>query len=120
MRSPYKTNKPDPGSSTPYITKGTRIVAQWYDAHIAGLSGVQMKFGATEIMVTGVARHFRGNDPVAPTKVDIYIEVDGPVPPGVTRERPYGCTCPGHDQLVRVSADHVRKVLPPVDGSSSA
>lgn len=113
MSDPYKTDKPDPGSGIPYITKGSRIVARWFGAPQAvALAGVQMKLQVTEFVVTGTIRHFRGNDPVAPTKVDIYVEADDPVPQGVTRERPYGCTCPGHENLVRIDADHVRGVLP--------
>lgn len=110
--SPFKLDLPAPGSSVPYVTKGTKIRARWFGSPQAvALAGVQMKLQVTEFVVEGTVRHLRGNDPVAPTKIDLYVEPSGPVPQGVRQERPYGCSCDGHDQLVRIDADHVVAVL---------
>ena len=59
-----------------YITKGTHIRAQWFDAKLVSLAGMDMKTGATLRNVTGVVRHVRGDHPTAPTTVRIYIESD--------------------------------------------
>lgn len=110
---PYKTERPKT-SGAPYLTKGTKIRAKWFAAKPPGtysLSGFQMKFVGSFVEVVGTIRHLRGDDPVAPRKVKLFIEPEGEVPEGVKRERPYGCTCEGHDQLVAVNADHVTGIV---------
>lgn len=102
---------------TPYITKGTRIRAHWFQPKPLGtysLAGVQYKVTGTYVDVAGVCKHFRGDDPINPTQVQIYIEVDqlSMTPEqekeyGLVRERPYGCTCDGHENLLRINPDHI-------------
>lgn len=91
------------------IVKGSRIRASWFQAHLASLSGMQMKFGATGLTVTGVVRHLRGDDPVAPKEVRIYIDPDDPVPAGVEKVQAYGCTCEGGH--VELKLDWVKEIL---------
>lgn len=110
--SPFKLDLPEPGSSVPYVTKGTKIRARWFGgAQPVALSGVQMKLQVTEFVVEGTVRHLRGNDPVAPTQIELYIEPSGHVPQGVRRGRAPGCSCEGHDQLVVINGDHIVAVL---------
>jgi hypothetical protein len=74
-----------------YIKKGDRVTAQWFDANLVGLAGMQMKVGATARSVTGVIKHFRASRPDATEAEAIFLDPDhwdGPT------ERPYGCKCP--------------------------
>lgn len=101
--------------SGPQIVKGSRVRASWFQSKPLGsfsLAGVQMKTTGSIVEVVGTCRHFRGDHPVAPTEVRIYLEVEGEVPEGVARTRPHGCTCEGHDQLVEIRPEWVRAVLP--------
>lgn len=101
--------------SGPYLTKGTRVRASWFQSKALGtfsLAGMQMKTTGSFVEVVGVCRHFRGDDPVAPTEVRIYVEPEGEVPEGVTRTRPLGCECEGHDQLVEIRPEWVKEVDP--------
>lgn len=102
---------------TPFITKGSRIVARWFQANQACLAGYQMKTGATQITLSGIVRHLRGDDPADPREVLLYIEPDGEVPDTLSRTRPYGCECEGHDRLVEVKIQHVVGVLESESGS---
>lgn len=85
------------------IVKGTRIRAQWIDAEVVGLAGVQMKFGATSREVTGVVRHIYGLTADVPEwlYVDPDDAWDGPT---VT-----DCSCGGPH--VRVRPRHVVEIL---------
>jgi hypothetical protein len=73
------------------IIKGDRIRASWFAAHLTCLAGVQTKFGAVSKTVTGTVRHVRGDHPVSPTEIRVYIDPDddyaGPY------ANPPGCTC---------------------------
>lgn len=88
-----------------YVTKGSRIRAQWFQAvdPPASLAGMQLKFGATKFDVVGIVRHVRGDHPTAPTQIRFYIDPvgdwDGPT------TRPPGCTCA--NAHVEVNPDHV-------------
>lgn len=95
----------------PYIAKGTRVQARWFKASnpLACLAGMQMKFGVHEVAVTGICRHFRGDDPVNPKKVRIYIDPDPGTWTGPT-VRPVGCTC-DHEH-VEINPDHIVGVIP--------
>jgi hypothetical protein len=87
-----------------YITKGARIRAEWFgDARPVPLAGMQMKVQATKFTVVGVVRHFRGDDPVAPKVIRIYVDPDHPWEGRTVR--PEGCTC-DHEH-VEVNPDHV-------------
>jgi len=94
----------------PHITKGTKVTARWLQAKLVALSGMQMKTGATEHVVTGVCRHFRGNDPVNPTEVKVFIDPEGDVSPDLKRVRPHGCSCP--EPHIEINPDHIIKVHP--------
>lgn len=90
------------------VEKGDRIGARWFVTHQAPLAGMQFKLGATEIAISGIVRHLRGDHPQEPTEIVAYVEPEGPILDVVRRERPYGCMCPGHDDLVPVRSQHVR------------
>lgn len=88
----------------PYITKGTKIRAEWFIAQTnppASLSGMQLKFGATSVAVLGRCVHFRGDDPVNPKEIRIYIDVEGELPKGVKKVIPHGCTHEGGHVEIR-------------------
>jgi len=92
---------------TTNITKGTRIRAEWMVPNDppSCLAGVQTKFGVQWFVVMGIVKHVRGNDPVNPTTVRLYIdpdhEWDGPTVN-------LGCSC-GHSH-VEVKPEHVKGV----------
>ena len=91
-------------AQAPYITKGMRIQARWIIAQIdspASLAGFQMKFDATDVEVIGTCVHFRGDDPVAPKSVRIYIDVEGELPAAVKKVVPHGCTHEGGHVEIR-------------------
>jgi hypothetical protein len=97
--------------SGPNITKGTRIQATWFQAKPLGtwaLAGVQMKVTGSFVTVTGVCRHFRGDDPVTPTKIRVYIDPD-PGTWGGPTVRPIGCSC-DHPH-VEINPDHIVAVV---------
>lgn len=88
----------------PYITKGTRVQAKWFVAQTdppACLAGAMMKFGASEVEVIGTCVHFRGDDPVNPKVIRIYIDVDGDLPAAIKKVVPEGCTHPGGHVQIR-------------------
>jgi hypothetical protein len=94
-----------------YITKGSRVRAQFFRVKqpLASLTGVQMKVTGDFVEVVGTIRHFRGDDPVSPRVVKIYLDPDGEYDgPWV---RPDGCTCP--DPHVEVDSKHVVGLAPP-------
>ncbi len=91
------------------IVKGSRVRAEWFQAHAVSLSGMQMKFGARQHVVTGVVRHLRGDDPVAPKEVRIYIDPEGDAPADLGKVRPYGCTCEGGH--VELKLDWAKEIL---------
>jgi hypothetical protein len=90
-----------------YVTKGTRIRAEWFKANNppSSLAGAQLKFGATKFEIVGVVKHVRGDDPSNPTTVRFYVdpdhEWDGPTVS-------LGCAC-GHSH-VEVKPEHVKGV----------
>ena len=90
-------------AQAPYITKGTRVQARWFVPNDppSSLAGMQMKIGATEVHVIGTCVHFRGDDPVAPTEVRIYIDVEGELPAVVKKVVPHGCTHEGGHVEIR-------------------
>lgn len=90
-------------ATAPYITKGTRVQAKWLAANNppSSLSGMQMKFGCTEVEVIGTCAHFRGDDPVNPKEVRIYIDVEGELPKAVKKVVPHGCTHAGGHVEIR-------------------
>lgn len=95
-----------------YLPKGARVRAQWLQARpLLPIAGMQHKAMADVVDITGTVAHLRGDDPVRPTVVRLYILPDDPPPDWVPRTRPYGCTCPGHDQCIEVNSDHVVEVL---------
>lgn len=59
-----------------FLTKGMRVRAEWFDTHIAGLAGAQLKFGATKRFVEGVVTHVRGDHPTNPTEVRVTVKPD--------------------------------------------
>lgn len=95
----------------PFITKGARIRAQWLQANDppSSLAGMQLKFGCTSVEVIGTCVHFRGDDPVNPKEVRIYIDVEGELPKGVKKVVPPGCTHDGGH--VEIHPDWVKGVL---------
>ena len=90
----------------PHITKGSRVHARWFQANDppSCLAGVQMKVAGQFADVTGVCRHFRGDDPVNPTVITVFIDPDPGTWDGPT-VRPPGCTC-DHPH-VAVNPDHI-------------
>lgn len=95
-----------------FLTKGDRVRAVLLVANPhASLAGVQMKFDCHDVEVVGACRHFRGNDPVNPTEVLIYVEPEGDLPYYVPRVRPPGCTCTDHGDLVQLRPQDILEVL---------
>jgi hypothetical protein len=85
------------------LRKGARIRARWTETELVSLAGMQMKAQLTEREVTGVVRHLRGDDPVAPTLVRLYVEPDSPWSGRTVR--PHGCQC--ESAHVEVDPRHV-------------
>jgi len=90
------------------VSKGDRIEARWFGAgKVVPLAGMQMKVQVSERSVRGTVKHLRGDDPVAPTAIRLYVDPDeswaGPT------VRPAGCSC-GHEH-VEVDPRHVVRVL---------
>lgn len=96
-------------SESAYVTKGTRVRAQFLRANPgASLSGMQTKFSCEAVDVTGTIAHFRTDDPVKQEVVKVYLDPDGDC--RLPRVRPHGCTHEaGH---VEVDSKHIVGVLP--------
>ncbi|MBK3804039.1 hypothetical protein GAY33_33715 [Azospirillum brasilense] len=61
------------------LVKGMRVRAEWFEARPfdgVSLAGVQLKVAAKPKIVEGAVTHIRGNDPVAPTSVGVWIMTD--------------------------------------------
>lgn len=58
------------------IYKGDWVWARWMDVTNGGLSGSQVKFAATERIVTGIVKHIRGDHPTNPTSIRLFVEPD--------------------------------------------
>jgi len=43
---------------------------------MASLAGAQMKVSARQVTVTGKVTHIRGNDPLDPTSIRIWVQPD--------------------------------------------
>lgn len=88
----------------PYITKGSRVHAQWFKPQVnppASLSGVQFKLSGQFVNVVGRCVHFRGDDPVNPKEIRMYIDPEGVLPEGVEKVVPHGCTHEGGHVQIR-------------------
>lgn len=57
----------------PFIQRGDYIEAEWFDAKIVGLAGVQMKLGATQHVAKGIVVSVRGDHPTNPTEVRLFV-----------------------------------------------
>lgn len=81
-----------------FVHKGDKIIAWWLESTNACLAGAQLKTGSKSHYVVGIVRHVRGNDPVNPTVVRLYVDVtEGALRPQI---RPSGCTCKvGHAEI---------------------
>ena len=53
-----------------------RVQAEWFDTHLACLSGIQFKLGATLVAVEGVVVSVRGDHPTHPTEIGLEIRKD--------------------------------------------
>jgi len=64
--------------STPDLTKGMRVRAQWMQVytHPYSLAGAQIKVHAQAREVTGVVKHIRTNAPVDWTSVHVWLQPD--------------------------------------------
>jgi len=93
-----------------FARKGDRI--RWTSIATPSLAGMQMKVQVT--YRTGVIRHVRGNDPVVPTSVRIYVDPDD----GAGTVRPIRCTCAGAHVEIDPE-DTPIEVLAPGDGRHS-
>lgn len=92
------------------IVKGSRIQATWLQGNPkAALAGMQPKMAATARQITGTVRHLRGDDPVNPSIIKLYVEPEGDT--DLPRTRPYGCECPGHDNLVEIDPNWITAIL---------
>jgi len=88
------------------MNKGDHITASWMRTDLACLAGAQMKLEGQQVTVCGIVRHVRGNDPVNPTTIGIFIDPDDPACE-LPRVRPPRCTCrnphvlvdPGHIEM---------------------
>ena len=64
---------------TKQIVKGTRIHARWFQVTdlIPVLAGMQDKVTGEWRDVIGTVRHIRGDHPVNPTTIGLWVEPDG-------------------------------------------
>ncbi len=93
------------------VVKGTRVIACWFQASPFGtysLSGMQPKVSGGFVEVVGVCRHFRGDDPVNPKEVRVYIDAESGAE-GLRTVRPHGCTC-DHEHI-ELKPEWIRGVL---------
>lgn len=61
------------------LVKGMRVRAEWFEARPfddVSLAGVQLKVAAKPKVVEGAVSYIRGNDPVTPTSVGVWIMTD--------------------------------------------
>jgi hypothetical protein len=61
------------------LVKGMCVRAEWFVARpfdATSLAGVQLKVAANRKVVEGAVTRIRGNDPVAPTSVGVWIMTD--------------------------------------------
>lgn len=70
-----------------WITKGTRVQARWLRATDGCVAGMQPKVAAREYVVCGVVTHVRGDHPIAPTTVGVWIRKDDGEEVGPTDSR---------------------------------
>lgn len=99
-----------------YVTKGTRLRAQWLDTRLVSLAGVQMKTEGKMVVITGVVRHLRSDHPTRPVNVTLFLDVEE----GVNHEEhATHCTKCGRDH-VEVKASHVAEVLGAVSPTAPA
>ena len=61
---------------SPFLKKGDRIRAQWFQATDACLAGMQPKVGATLIIVEGKVTHIRGDHPTNPIEIRVWVQPD--------------------------------------------
>ena len=59
-----------------YIAKGMRIRAQWLEQTDGVVAGAQMKICAESRSITGTITHVRGNHPIEPTSIRIWVQPD--------------------------------------------
>lgn len=61
------------------LKRGMRVCAEWFEARpldAASVAGVQLKVTARPRVVEGTVTRIRGDDPVAPTSVGVWIMTD--------------------------------------------
>lgn len=89
-----------------YVTKGSRVAVDFFRVDPPGtkaIAGCMMKTTGTRVAFTGTVAHVRGDHPVTPTTVVVFVTpdagYDGPtvVPPG--------CSC--GTAHVAVNPDHI-------------
>lgn len=98
-------------STPPYITKGTHVHAHWFQVKPIGsvaLTGVMMKTDGQFVDVVGVCAHFRGDDPVNPSKVIVYVTPDPDTWDGPMVRPDGGCSC--SNLHVAINPDHIVRV----------
>ena len=92
------------------IVKGSRVRAKFFKTKPIGtysIAGMQMKFIGDEVEIIGVVRHIRGDDPVAPKEVRVYIDREEGVE--LPLVHPQGCLCEkGHAEL---KLDWIKAIL---------
>ena len=85
------------------VVKGQTIRAEWEDVRPVALAGMQLKFQASHYVVEGYVAHVRGDDPVNPQVVRLFVTPT--LPTNAPRVRPAGCCCP--EDHVMVEPRHV-------------
>lgn len=83
-----------------WITKGTRVADEWFEAREACLAGVQAKLAAVRVSVSGTVRHVYGTSPSDPDPL-LYIDPESPWGGPVVND----CSCGGPH--VAVASRHV-------------
>jgi hypothetical protein len=91
------------------FNKGDRVRAQWFAAQTVGLAGVQMKFGASAMVLVGTIKHIRANHPTMPTEIRVYVDPDPNEPYEGEKVVLEGCTC-GHPH-VELRPQWIQEVL---------
>jgi len=60
-----------------WLQKGDRVKAVWFQATDGVVAGMQPKVCAVQRTVIGVITHIRGDHPVTPTQIRLWVKPDG-------------------------------------------
>jgi hypothetical protein len=59
-----------------WVAKGDHVAARWLGQTSGALGGSQIKVAAVECRVRGIVTHVRGNHPISPTSIRVWVRPD--------------------------------------------